>query len=121
LRISWPRREQLLERVSAIAAGTTLTFFLFVVLGRAITDWTWFARQYLGPVRDGDEAWGRIVSGSLLLVVIGWGVFCAGFVCLDICARLRGASPRIGLHVWMSGAIVATLALLLAFLASGVR
>jgi len=111
-----PRREQLLERVVAVGVATLMTFLLFIVLYRMTTDWTWFTHQYLGPLRDDDEIWGRLVSGGLLLVVLGWGVFCVGLALIDVYARLRGASPLIKVQQWIAGLAVSVVALVLTFL-----
>jgi hypothetical protein len=112
----WIHRSRLAELGALAAVATILHLLLFLVLYRAGTDPTWFMQQYLGPVRTEDEIWGRIVSGALLLVVVGWGIFCTGIACLDLYARLRGAPSRIGWQERLAGAGAALLALVLAFL-----
>ena len=115
-RLSWPSPTRLLERGSALVAGTVLTFFLLILAYRLATDWPWLMRQYSGPVAGYDDLWGRIISGGLLLVVVGWGALCATYIVLDVTARVQGRPSWISRREWLVGAASATLALTLALL-----
>jgi hypothetical protein len=112
-----PTSVLLLQQGSALVVSTTLTFFLFVLVHRLATDPAWLARQYLSPARGADEIWGRIVSGGLLLVAVGWGLVWAALICLHAWARLRGRPSPIGRQRWLTGAASTAFALILALLA----
>jgi hypothetical protein len=113
----WACRDRLAELALLFVVATILHLLLILLIYRLATEPMWLAHQYLGPVQTEDEIWGRVVSGALLLLVIGWGVFCTAFVCLDLHARRRGVAPRVKMPEWIAGAGAAVMALALALLA----